>query len=139
MRMAKRSMVEGHAPAMVTGVAGKLRQERVRRCGLPSWNSGQWGMSRVVGVTVVLLRWRRSSEDELSSAMAPAALGAGMAAAAGEEEGRGNEKWSAEGVGRTLVGLRLRPGALWPTRTDRRRRAAVSRATRRAKPEAGRP
>ena len=39
--------------------------------------------------TVELLRWRRSSEDELSSAMAPAALGAGTAVAMGEEEGRG--------------------------------------------------
>ena len=96
-------------------------------------------MSGVAGVTVVLLRWRRSSEDELSSAMAPAALGAGMAAAAGEEEGRGNEKRSAEGVGRTLAGLRPRLGASWPAQIDRRRRAAVSRATRRAKPEAGRP
>ena len=85
------------------------------------------------------LRWRRSSEDELSSAMAPVALGAGMAAAAGEEEGRGNEKRSVEGVGRTLARLRPRPGASWPARTDRRRRAAISRATRRAKPEAGRP
>ena len=71
--------------------------------------------------------------------MESAALGAGMAAAAGEEEGRGNEKRSAEGVGRTLAGLRLRPGTSWPARIDRRRRAAVSRATRRAKPEAGRP
>jgi len=66
--------------------------------------------------------------------MAPAALGAGMAAAAGEEESRGNEKRSAEGVGRALAGLRPLPGASWPARTDRRRRAAVSRATRRAKP-----
>ena len=81
MRTATWSMVEGHALATVTGAVGKLRRERVRRCGLPSWNSGQWGTSRVAGVTVVLLRWRRSSEDELSSAMAPAALGAGMAAA----------------------------------------------------------
>ena len=68
------------------------------------------GMSGVAGVTVVLLRWRRSSEDKLSSAMAPAALGAGMAAAAGEEEGRGNEKRSAEGVGRALAVLKPRSG-----------------------------
>ena len=47
------------------------------------------GRLELLGVTVVLLRWRRSSEDELSSAMAPAALGAGTAAATGEEEGRG--------------------------------------------------
>ena len=66
--------------------------------------------------------------------MAPAALGAGMAAAAGEEEGRGNEKWSAEGVGRALAGLRPCPGASWPAQTDRRRCAAVSHATLRAKP-----
>ena len=58
--------------------------------------------------------------------MAPAALGAGMAAAAGEEEGRGNEKRSAEGVGRTLAGLRPRPGASWPGWAEQRRRAAVS-------------
>ena len=132
-------MVDGGDVATVMGLAVEL-QRGVARCGgLPSWNSGQWGTSRVAGVTVVLLRWRRSSEDELSSVMAPAALGAGMAAAAGEEEGRGNEKRSAEGVGRTLAGLRPHPGASWPARTDQRRRAAVSRATRRAKPEAGRP
>ena len=83
---------------------------------------------------VVLLRWRRSSEDELSSAMAPAALGAGMAAAAGEEEGRGNEKRSAEGVGRALAGLRPRPGAAWPARSGHWRRAAVAVDTRRAVP-----
>ena len=73
----------------MTDHGGELRQKRVRCCGLPSWNSGQWGTSGVAGVTVVLLRWWRSSEDELSSAMAPAALGAGTAAATGEEEGQG--------------------------------------------------
>ena len=85
------------------------------------------------------LRWRRSSEDELSSAKAPAALGAGMAAAAGEEEGRGNEKQSAEGVGRTLAGLRPHPGASWPGWVEQRRRAAMATSTRRAVSEAGRP
>ena len=60
-------------------------------------------------MSVVLLRWRRSSEDELSSAMAPAALGAGMAAAAGEEEGRGNEKWSVEGCRADAGGVKAAP------------------------------
>ena len=50
------------------------------------------------------------------------------------EGGGGNAKteaWlSAGGAGE----LKARPGASWPARTDRRRRAAVSRATRRAKP-----
>ena len=85
-------------------------------------------------MTVVLLRWRRSSEDELSSAMAPAALGAGMAAAAGEEDGRGNEKRSAEGVGRALAGLMPRSGASWPARSGRWRRAAIAADTRRTVP-----
>ena len=85
-------------------------------------------------MTVVLLRWRRSSEDELSSAMAPAALGAGMAAAAGEQEGRGNEKRSAEGVGRALAGLRPRSGTSWPVQSGRWRRAAVAADTQRAVP-----
>ena len=83
---------------------------------------------------VVLLRWWRSSEDELSSAMESAALGAGMAAAAGEEEGRGNEKRSAEGVGRALAGLRPRSDASWPARSGRWRRAAVTADTRHAVP-----
>ena len=106
-------MVDYNGVATTTEHGGELRQERVRHCGLPSWNSGQWGTSGVAGVTVVLLRWRRSSEDELSSAMAPAALGAGMAAAAGEEEGRGNEKRSAEGVRRALAVLKPRGAGRW--------------------------
>ena len=66
--------------------------------------------------------------------MAPAALGAGMAAAAGEEEGRGNEKRSAEGVGRALAGLRPRSGASWPARSGCWQRVAVAADTRRAVP-----
>jgi len=58
----------------MTDHGGELRQKRVRCCGLPSLNSGQRGTSGVAGVSVVLLRWRRSSEDELPSAMALAAL-----------------------------------------------------------------
>ena len=67
-------MVDYNGVATTTEYGGELRQKRVRCCGLPSWNSGQWGTSGVAGVTVVLLRWRRSSEDELPSAMALAAL-----------------------------------------------------------------
>ena len=48
-------------------------------------------------------------------------------------------KWSAGRLGRTLAGLRPRPGAAWPTRTERWRRVAVAGDTRRAKPETGRP
>ena len=85
-------------------------------------------------MTVVLLRWWRSSEDELSSAMAPAALGAGMAAAAGEEEGRGNEKRSAEGVGRALAMLKPCSSLALPREAGRWRRAAVAADTRHAVP-----
>ena len=102
-------MVDYNSVATTTEHSGKHWQKRVSCCGLPSWNSGQWGTSGVAGVTVVLLRWWRSSEDELSSAMAPAALGAGMAAAAGEEEGRGSEKRSAEGGRAGASGVKAAP------------------------------
>ena len=61
------------------------------------------------------------------------------AAAAARKKGGQKRNGSSEGVGRTLAGLRPRPGASWPARTDRRRRAAVSRATRRPRPDGGRP
>ena len=44
---------------------------------------------RVMVVLVEQLRWWRSGEGELASAMASAVLGAEAAAAAGEEGGRG--------------------------------------------------
>ena len=55
-----RGMVVYNGEATTMEHGGELRQERVRRCGLPSWNSGQWGTSGVAGVTVVLLRWQVS-------------------------------------------------------------------------------
>ena len=61
------------------------------------------------------------------------------ATAAARKKGGQKRNGSSEGVGRTLAGLRPRPGASWPARTDRRRRVAVSRATRRAVSETGRP
>ena len=45
---------------------------------------------------------------------------------AAKKEAEAKRKWSAAGVGRTLAGLRPRPGASWPARTERWRRAAVS-------------
>jgi len=67
-------MVDYNGVATTTEHGGELRRESARCCGLQSLNSGQMGTSGVAGVTVVLLRWRRSSEDELPSAMALAAL-----------------------------------------------------------------
>ena len=75
--------------ATETGLAAELRRGAARRWRLPSTVSEHWWTQWVARVAVDLLRWQRSSEDELSSAMAPAALGAGTAAATGEEEGRG--------------------------------------------------
>ena len=73
----------------MTEVVEELRRACAWRWRLPSTVSEHWWTRWVAGVAVELLRWQRSSEDELSSAMAPAALGAGTAAATGEEEGRG--------------------------------------------------
>ena len=70
-------------------VVAELRRACARRWRLPSTVSEHWWTRWVARVVVELLRLRRSSEDELSSAMAPPALGAGTAAATGEEEGRG--------------------------------------------------
>ena len=123
----------------MTEHGGELRQKRVRCCGLPSLNSGQWGTSGVAGVTVVLLRWWRSSEDELPSAMALAALVREWLQRRARKKAEETKNGAWKGVGRTLAGLRPCPGAAWPTRTDRRRRAAVSHATRRAVSETGRP
>ena len=45
---------------------------------------------------------------------------------AAKKEAEAKRKWSAAGVGRTLAGLRPCPGAAWPARSGRWRRAAVS-------------
>jgi len=79
-------MVDYNGVATTTEHGGELRQERVRRCGLPSWNSGQWGTSGVAGVTVVLLRWRVSwATARCSATMAES----GAAGAADGEGGAG--------------------------------------------------
>ena len=46
----------------------------------------------VLGGTVVLLRWRRSSEDELVTAMATAEVRAELGCRCGEEDGVENGK-----------------------------------------------
>ena len=97
------------------------------------------GTSGVAGVSVVLLRWRRSSEDELPSAMALAALVREWLQRRARKKAEETKNGAWKGVGRTLAGLRPCPGAAWPARTDRRRHAAVSCATRRAVSETGRP
>ena len=52
MRTATRSMVEGHAPATVTGAAGKLRQACARRWRLPKAVSGHGRRQGVAGVAM---------------------------------------------------------------------------------------
>ena len=82
-------MVEGGAPATVTGVAGMLRRFRAWCWSLQSIVSGHEWRPRVTGVLVEQLWWWRSGEGKLASVMAMAALGAEAAAAAGEEGSRG--------------------------------------------------
>jgi len=82
-------MVEGGAPATVTGTAGMLRRARTLCWSLPSVVSGHGWRRRVTGVLVEQLWWWRSGEGKLASVMATAALGAEAAAAAGEEGSRG--------------------------------------------------
>jgi hypothetical protein len=75
---------------------------------------------------------------ELCAAMATAELRE-LGGCCCEEERKPEAKWE-RGWVRAGAGVKkARSGASWPTRTDRRRRAAVPRATRRAKPEGGRP
>ena len=50
------------------------------------------------------MRWRRSSEDELPSAMALAALGAGMAIAAARRKAGKNERRARDGSDRCWRG-----------------------------------
>ena len=74
----------------------------------------------------------------LRAAMAMAELRALGGCCSGEEKPR-RSKWR-RGMARAGAGvMKARSGAAWPARTDRRRRAAVSRATRRAVSETGRP
>ena len=93
---------------------------------------GCWGDGGAVAVVLEWLGvscarlWRRRSCKS-------------SAAAAARKKGRGEANGGARWLGQTLAGLRPRPGASWPARTDRRRRAAVSRATRRPRPDGGRP
>ena len=56
-----------------------------------------------------------------------------------EKEGRGSAKMGCGWVRAGAGDLKARPGAAWPARTEQRRRAAVSRATRRPRPDGGRP
>ena len=82
-------MVEGGAPATVTGAAGMLRRAHARCWSLPSTVSEHGGRRRVTGVLVEQLWWWRSGEGKLASVMATTALGAEAAAAVGEEGSRG--------------------------------------------------
>ena len=52
MRTATRSMVEGHAPATVTGAAGKLRRACARCWRLPKAVSGHGRRQGVAGVAM---------------------------------------------------------------------------------------
>ena len=74
------------------GLTAELRRAYTRCGGLPGFVSGhgekQWG----AGETVVLLRWRRSSEDELVTAMATAEVRAELGCRCGEEDGVENGK-----------------------------------------------
>ena len=92
-------MVDCDGVATTTDSAAGLRRACARRWCLPSTVSEHWWTRWVAGVAVELLQWRRSSEDELSSTMAPAALGAGTAAATGEEEAEEMEMASALSAG----------------------------------------
>jgi len=78
-------MVEGGAPATVTGAAGMLRRARALCWSLPSTVNGHGWRQRVTGVLVEQLWWWRSGEGKSASVMATAALGAEAATAAGEE------------------------------------------------------
>ena len=74
----------------------------------------------------------------LRAAMATAELQRSAAAAAGKK-GRQKGNGSAGRLGRVLAVMKARPGAAWPARSGRWRRAAVAGDTRRAMSEAGRP
>ena len=77
----------------MTGLAAELRRACARGDGLPNANGGHWKELRGAGEMVVLLRWRRSSEDELVTAMATAEVRAELGCRCGEEDGaeNGNE------------------------------------------------
>jgi len=57
--------VDGGDVATETGLAAELRRASARRGCLPSATSGHGRRQWVAGVAVELLRWWRSSEDEL--------------------------------------------------------------------------
>ena len=61
------------------------------------------------------------------------------AAAAAEKKGRRERNGSAGWLGRALAVMKARPGAAWPARSGRGRRATAVGDTRRAASEAGRP
>ena len=77
----------------MTGLAAELRRACARGDGLPNANGGHWKELRGAGEMVVLLRWRRSSEDELVTAMATTEVrpSSAVAAARKTEQKMGNE------------------------------------------------
>ena len=120
-------------------MAEEFRRGVARRWGLPSSVSEHGRRQWVAGALVEALPGWRSSEGELALATATAEVRAELGCRCPEEDGAEIGKRGAGWLGRALAVMKARPGASWPARTDRRRRAAVSRATRRAMSETGRP
>jgi len=77
-------------------------------------------------MSVEWLRWRMARWSEPVPVMATTGARRCGGCLRAKKEAEAKRKWSAAGVGRTLAGLRPRPGASWPARTERWRRAAVS-------------
>ena len=97
---------------------------------------GCWGGG---GAVAVVLEWPGVSCSRLWRRRSCGSSAAALAGAADGEEGAGNETEGAGRCGRVLAGLRPCPGAAWPARSGRWRRAAAAGDTRRTKPETGRP
>ena len=83
---------------------------------------------------------RRSAHEATAEAVLCSAAWPGSAARAREGTGEG-ESWRGRvEMERAHAGVKkARPGAAWPARSGRWRRAAMATSTRRAVPEAGRP
>ena len=88
-------MVDGGDVATVTGLAAELRRALARCCGLPSWNSGQWGTQGVAGKTVRLLRWRMGGSTLAGAGFGDGGGGTRLAIAVARKE---EAKWGNEGA-----------------------------------------
>ena len=84
--------MDGGDVATEMELTAELRRAQTRGDGLPNANGGHGKKLRGAGGTVVLLRWRRSSEDELVTAMATAEVRAKLGCRCGEEDGAENGK-----------------------------------------------